>query len=124
MSAGHGPRCAWPLYEGPAHRGRCYLKVWPHELTVGTRFATEAESGCLVTAAPDEDGGFLALDSDGMQCRFHILAVVSIERSSPFSASNDDRRPRHPGPGGPLLLRCGGLGARGAPRDARRRRRA
>ncbi len=79
MSAGHGDPSRWPLYEGPAEAGRHYLKVWPHQLRVGTRFATEFETGCQVTAAPDEDGGFLALDSDGVECRFHILTVVQIE---------------------------------------------
>lgn len=80
MSAGHGDADRWPLYEGPTEEGRHYLKVWPHQLSVGTRFATELETGCQVTAAPDEDGGFLALDSDGVECRFHVLAVVCIER--------------------------------------------
>lgn len=74
-----GGPCRWPLYEGPPELGRSYLKVWPHDLRVGTRFATEVETGCIVTAAPDGDGGFLALDSDGVECRFHILAVVRIE---------------------------------------------
>ena len=46
---------------------------------MGTRFATEVETGCIVTTAPDGDGGFLALDSDGVECLFHILAVVRIE---------------------------------------------
>lgn len=69
----------WPLYEGPPEQGRYYLKVWPHELTIGARFATEAETGCVVTGPVDEDGSFPALDSDGVECSFNILMVVRIE---------------------------------------------
>lgn len=76
-AGGHASR--WPLCEGPPEFGRSYLKVWPHDLRVGTRFATEVETGCVVTSPPDGDGGFQALDSGGVQCHFHILAVVRIE---------------------------------------------
>jgi hypothetical protein len=69
----------WPLYEGRPERGRSYLKVWPHQLGVGARFATEFESGCQVTASPDEYGSFMALDSEGMECCFNILMVVRVE---------------------------------------------
>lgn len=79
MSASPGPAHRWPLYDGAPDRGRSYLKVWPHELSVGTRFATEGETGCQVTAGPDEHGNFRALDSDGVECRFTILMVVRIE---------------------------------------------
>lgn len=79
MSTGHDDTNPWPLYHGPPERGRAHLKVWPHQLAVGVRFATEFETGCQVTASPDEFGCFLALDSDGVECRFNILAVVRVE---------------------------------------------
>lgn len=79
MSASPGDADRWPLYDGAPDRGRSYLKVWPYALCVGARFATEFETGCQVTAGPDEHGNFLALDSDGVECRFTILMVVRIE---------------------------------------------
>lgn len=69
----------WPLYEGPPEDGRHYLKVWPHQLTVGARFDTEAESGCVVTGPVEDNGNFLARDSDGVECQFNILMVVRIQ---------------------------------------------
>ena len=69
----------WPLYEGPPEQGRSYLKVSLDELTIGTRFATEAETGCVVTGPVEDNGNFLALDSDGVECSFNILMVVRIE---------------------------------------------
>lgn len=67
------------MYEGPPEQGRHYLKVWTHKLTMGTRFATEAETGCVVTGPVDECGSFLARDSEGVECSFNILMVVRIE---------------------------------------------
>lgn len=69
----------WPLYSGPPEQGRPYLKVWPKDLTIGRSFATEAETGCVVAGPVDEDGNFLARDSDGVECEFNILMVVSVE---------------------------------------------
>ena len=71
--------CRWPLYEGPPEQGRIYLKVWPHELTIGTRFTTEVESGCVVMGPVDDNGGFEGRDSDGVVCLFNILMVVRID---------------------------------------------
>jgi len=68
----------WPLCEGPPEQGRGYLKVWPHDLTVGRRFDTEFESSCEVSGPVDEYGSFLACDSDGVECEFNILMVVRI----------------------------------------------
>jgi len=52
MSASPGDADRWPLYDGAPDRGRSYLKVRPHQLCVGARFATEFETGCQVTARP------------------------------------------------------------------------
>lgn len=68
----------WPLYDGPPEDGRNYLKVWPQDLTVGRRFDTEFETGCVVTGSVEENGNFLALDSGGVECQFNILMVVAV----------------------------------------------
>jgi hypothetical protein len=49
-------------------------------LTVGMQFATPFEAGCVVTTLPDKDGDFLAFDSDGVECSFHVNMVERIER--------------------------------------------
>lgn len=46
-------------------------------LRIGDTFATPAESGCVVTGEPDAEGGFLALDSDGVECRFSLAMIVA-----------------------------------------------
>lgn len=69
----------WPFYDGPPEQGRPYLKVLPHQLTIGARFATEAETGCAVPGPVEDNGNFMALDSDGVECSFNILMVVRIE---------------------------------------------
>lgn len=51
------------------------LAPLPHPVP-GDRFGTEFESGCVATTAPDENGDFLALDSDGVECLFHVSMVT------------------------------------------------
>jgi hypothetical protein len=48
-------------------------------LTPGTVFTTPFESGCVVTQAPDEFGSFLALDSEGVECSYGVMMVISVE---------------------------------------------
>ena len=48
-------------------------------LKPGTIFATPFESGCIVVTEPNEDGGFLALDSDKVECWFSVVMVTDIE---------------------------------------------
>ncbi len=45
----------------------------------GVVFSTLAESGCVATSAPDEDGNFDALDSDGVLCSFSLVMVQAVE---------------------------------------------
>lgn len=46
-------------------------------LVPGARFDTPFEAGCVVFSRPDEDGDFLAYDSDNVLCGF---AVAMVER--------------------------------------------
>lgn len=52
----------------------------PHELIVpGARFDTEFEENCVVVEAPGADtGGFLARDSEGVECQFHTSMVLAV----------------------------------------------
>ncbi len=53
----------------------------------GTVFSTLAESGCVATTAPDEDGNFDARDSDGVVCSFWLGMVESTEGVDRWSRS-------------------------------------
>lgn len=45
-------------------------------MVIGQRFCTPYEHGCIVTSLPDEDGEFLALDSDGVECSFNVDMIT------------------------------------------------
>lgn len=47
-------------------------------LIPGAVFSTPFESGCLVVSAPDDEGSFDALDSDGVLCRFSLQMVEQV----------------------------------------------
>lgn len=46
---------------------------------VGQVFATPYESGCVVTALPEDNGNFMALDSDGVECMFNLVMVQPVD---------------------------------------------
>lgn len=50
------------------------------DLRIGTTFSTLYEGKCTVTSLPDSDGNFRALDSDGVECEFHVSMIVNINR--------------------------------------------
>jgi hypothetical protein len=50
-------------------------------LIIGTKFDTPYENDCIVTRAPDESGNFMARDSDGIECEFHISMVEWVHRT-------------------------------------------
>jgi hypothetical protein len=50
------------------------------DLAIGDTFNTPFEKGCVVTEEPDERGQFLALDSDGVECSFHVKMVSLVGR--------------------------------------------
>lgn len=41
-------------------------------------FSTEFETGCVALSLPNEDGQFPALDSDGVECSFHVSMVTEV----------------------------------------------
>jgi hypothetical protein len=45
-------------------------------LTIGMMFDTAYEQGCVVVSLPDAQGNFIALDSDGVECDFHVSMVI------------------------------------------------
>lgn len=45
-------------------------------ISIGQVFNTAYESGCVVVSLPDSNGNFVALDSDGVECEFHVSMVV------------------------------------------------
>ena len=45
-------------------------------LTIGMVFATKYEKGCLCVTLPDSEGNFIGIDSDGVECDYHISMVV------------------------------------------------
>ena len=45
-------------------------------MVIGDRFDTMFETGCTVSSLPDVDGNFLAIDSDGVVCVFHVDMVL------------------------------------------------
>lgn len=47
------------------------------DIKAGTVFSTEAETGCFALEAPNAFGSFNAIDSDGVECAFHIDMVIS-----------------------------------------------
>jgi hypothetical protein len=48
-------------------------------LQPGTRFAAAAEGGCIALGAPDGRGGFVGLDSEGVECLFHVNMASQID---------------------------------------------
>ena len=67
------------------------MTISEHHLPTGTRFDTPFESGCVVTEPPTAErwlgtGGFLALDSEGVECQFHVSMVEWVHRTSTKSA--------------------------------------
>jgi hypothetical protein len=53
-----------------------------NELHIGTRFDTPHEYDCLVTSLPDADGSFTALDSDGVECYYHVAMISKVYESA------------------------------------------
>jgi hypothetical protein len=51
------------------------------DFSIGARFSTLYESGCIVVTLPDTDGNFIGTDSDGVDCSYSIGMVVNIERN-------------------------------------------
>ena len=53
------------------------------DLPVGTRFDTEFETGCVVTIPPGDEelgaGNFLALDTEGVECLFHVQMITEVQ---------------------------------------------
>jgi hypothetical protein len=45
-------------------------------ISKGVAFDTPYEKGCVALEAPNSHGSFLALDSDGIECDFHVAMVV------------------------------------------------
>lgn len=45
------------------------------EIVKGVTFDTPFETGCVALEPPNSHGSFLALDSDGVECHFHIAMV-------------------------------------------------
>lgn len=45
-------------------------------VTIGQRFDTPFENGCIVVTSPDETGSFIGLDSDGEACSYSVDMVV------------------------------------------------
>ena len=78
VSAGHGDADRWPSTRDPRRAG--YLEGVAPSAQRGNTVRHRARDRLPGDRRPDEDGGFLALDSDGVECRFHVLAVVCIER--------------------------------------------
>lgn len=55
-------------------------------LQPGVQFSTPYESGCIVLTAPITEGplrgSFTALDSDGVECSYHVCMVGTIDTDS------------------------------------------
>jgi len=51
----------------------------PAQLLPGTRFDTPFESGCVVWSRPDDDGEFLAHDSDNVLCAYNVVMVTRVQ---------------------------------------------
>lgn len=43
---------------------------------IGTTFDTDYEKGCVSMTEPDSHGNFLAQDSDGVICSYHVLMIA------------------------------------------------
>jgi hypothetical protein len=50
----------------------------PHGISIGDTFDTPFERGCVVTTLPDAVGNFDALDSEGIECAFHVRMIVLL----------------------------------------------
>lgn len=53
-------------------------RVAAENIERGTVFDTTFESGCIARTNPDRDGNFIALDSDGIDCRFNVTMVTRV----------------------------------------------
>lgn len=52
-------------------------KQWlPWKIAPGVEFATDFERGCIAREVPDADGAFLGTDSEGVECKFHVMMVL------------------------------------------------
>jgi hypothetical protein len=65
----HGHRVTFKTYEGWT------VVAPPTEITAGTRFDTDFETGCVALESPDEDGNFDALDHERVTCSFTVTMV-------------------------------------------------
>lgn len=45
-------------------------------MQIGDTFSTLYEKRCIVITLPDSEGEFIALDSDGVECSFHVSMIV------------------------------------------------
>lgn len=45
------------------------------EIKEGTVFNTPFEKGCVAVSSPDQFGGFVATDSDGVECSYSVAMV-------------------------------------------------
>lgn len=52
------------------------------KIKAGAIFNTRAEVGCIVVSQPDFHGNFVANDSDGIECEFHVGMVVSVSKGA------------------------------------------
>ncbi len=48
------------------------------KLTIGCKFDTNAERGCICQSLPDRDGNFDGIDSDGVECSFLARQVIRV----------------------------------------------
>jgi hypothetical protein len=46
------------------------------KITIGTKFDTDFEVGCVALEEPDEDGSFTALDNERVECLFSTVMVI------------------------------------------------
>jgi hypothetical protein len=52
------------------------------EIRKGVKFDTPFEKDCVALEAPNSHGSFLAVDSDGVECDFHIAMVENVREEA------------------------------------------
>lgn len=62
-------------------------------MEIGMKFDTNYETGCIVVALPDAQGNFVGLDSDGVECEFHVSMIINPPSEQEMAAMADADAP-------------------------------